>query len=200
MFERQLETERKLQYFDPLLLWLSRCVFLVPWCSTGGLEATLLGDGLPYGILSASSPDLNTSGPKGHFGLMWLSLPHLVYNSVWSSTQLVATQLATPTQLNSLARRTQLSYIIFRLPLDLWNRMFNHHQAEITVMQLTGHSLPVHQSMSVPWKFFSSSHFISEFPPTRFPLITAIRVCHLPPVHHLWITFWAGSKVEMSQL
>ena len=27
------------------------------------------------------------------------------------------------------------------------------HQAEITVMQFTGHSLPVHQSMSVPWEF-----------------------------------------------
>ena len=31
--------------------------------------------------------------------------------------------------------------------------MFDRHQAEITVMQFTGHSLPVHQSMSVPWDF-----------------------------------------------
>ena len=29
------------------------------------------------------------------------------------------------------------------------------HQAEITVMQFTGHSLPVHQSMSVPWEFYN---------------------------------------------
>ena len=72
--------------------------------------------------------------------------------------------------------------------------MFNRHQAEITVMQFTGHSLPVHQSMSVPWEFFSSSHFISQFPPTRFPLITAIRMCHLLPVHHLGMAFLAGSK------
>ena len=28
--------------------------------------------------------------------------------------------------------------------LDLWNRMFNRHQAEITVMQFRGYSLPVH--------------------------------------------------------
>ena len=28
-------------------------------------------------------------GPNGPFGLMWLSLPHLVYNSVRSSTQLL---------------------------------------------------------------------------------------------------------------
>ena len=63
-----------------------------------------------------------------------------------------------------------LRYIIIQRPhdhpLDLWNRMFNRHQAEITVMQFTGHSLPVHQSMSIPWKFFSSLHFVSQFPPT----------------------------------
>ena len=47
-----------------------------------------------------------------------------------------------------------LSYIIVRRLLDLWNSMFNRHQAEITVMQFRGHSLPVCQSMSVPWEFF----------------------------------------------
>ena len=72
--------------------------------------------------------------------------------------------------------------------------MFDLRQAEITVMQFTGHSLPVRQSMSVPWEFFSLSHFISQFPPTRFPVITAIRMCHLLPVHHLGMAFLAGSK------
>ena len=52
-------------------------------------------------------------------------------------------------------------------------------------MQFGGHCLPVHQSMSVPWEFFSSSHFISQFPPTRFPHITDIGMCHFLPVHHL---------------
>ena len=46
---------------------------------------------------------------------------------------------------------TQLSYIIVQRPLDLWNRMFNHHQAEITVMQFRGHSLPVHHSVVAQW-------------------------------------------------
>ena len=35
----------------------------------------------------------------------------------------------------------------------LWNGMFDRHQAEITVMQFTCHSLPVHQSVAVPWDF-----------------------------------------------
>ena len=64
-------------------------------------------------------------------------------------------------------------------------------------MQFTGHSLPVHQSMSVPWEFFTSSHFISQFPPTRFPLITAIRMCHFLPAHHLGMAFLARSKAKI---
>ena len=83
------------------------------------------------------------SGAPSPFGLVWLSLPNLVYNSVRSLTVWLL---------------SWLSYIIVQRPLsrllDLWNRMFDRHQAEITVMQFTGHSLPVHQSMSVPWEFF----------------------------------------------
>ena len=49
------------------------------------------------------------------------------------------------------------SYIIVHRPLNrllnLWNGMLDRHQAEITVMQFRGHSLPVYQSMSVPWDF-----------------------------------------------
>ena len=48
----------------------------------------------------------------------------------------------------ALVPQTQLNYIIIKRPhnhpLDLWNRMFNRHQAEITVMQFRGYSLPVH--------------------------------------------------------
>ena len=49
---------------------------------------------------------------------------------------------------NCSGTQTQLNYIIIQRPhdrpLDLWNRMFNRHQAEITVMQFRGYSLPVH--------------------------------------------------------
>ena len=95
-----------------------------------------------------------------------------------------------------LAHRTQLSYIIIWRPLDLWNQMFNRHQAEITVMQFRGHSLLVHHSVVYHGNFFSSSHFISQFPPTRFPLITAIRMCYFLLVHHLEWDFWLGKKVK----
>ena len=111
-------------------------------------------------------------GPKPlRPGVVFLSTSRLQLRPIFNSTP--------------LARRTQLNYIIVWRPLDLWNRMFNRHQAEITVMQVRGHSLPVHQSMSVPWEYFSSSHFISQFLPKRFPHITAIGMFHSLPVHHL---------------
>ena len=42
--------------------------------------------------------------------------------------------------------------------------------------------------------FFTSSHFISQFPPTQFPLITVIRMCHFLPVHHSEWHFWPGRR------
>ena len=48
--------------------------------------------------------------------------------------------------------------------------------------------------------FFSSSHFISQFPPTRFPLITAIGMYHFFPVHHLGMAFLAMSKGQNTTL
>ena len=66
---------------------------------------------------------------------VWPSLPHLVSRCLEFYWQL-------------LWHQTQLNYIIIQRPhdrpVDLWNRMFNRHQAEITVMQFRGYSLPVH--------------------------------------------------------
>ena len=54
------------------------------------------------------------------------------------------------------------SYIIVPLPTQyLWNGVFDRHQEEITVIQFTVHSLPVHQSMTVPWDF-TLSHSVSQ--------------------------------------
>ena len=42
--------------------------------------------------------------------------------------------------------------------------------------------------------FFSLSHFVSQFPPTRFPLLTAIGMYHFLPVHHLEWNFGPGRR------
>ena len=69
--------------------------------------------------------------------------PYIWSLAVWNSTG------------NCSWTRTQLSLIIIQRPhnrpLDLWNRMFNRHQAEITVMQFRGHSHLVHQSVFAQW-------------------------------------------------
>ena len=111
---------------------------------------------------------------------MWLSLPHLVHLRL----QLYCN--STGQNWTQLARRTQLSYIIVRRPLDLWNQMFNRHQAEITVMQFRGHSLPVHPSVVGPLPCPILSALIC--PRDLFRLLT-IGMCHFLPVHHLGIAF-----------
>ena len=129
----------ELQYIDPYSYGHQRCVFLIlQGCSTRGQEpSSLLDDGFLYCILSATSLDPNSiGGPEGLFNLVWLSY-HIL-----SLTPTVSVWLL-----------SWLSYIIVERPLNLWNGMFDRHQAEITVIQFRGHSLPVHQSMSVSWDF-----------------------------------------------
>ena len=138
-----------LQYFDPQTYGRQRCVFLVllmlnrsPGVHSAGCWLSLLH------IISIFSGPQFIRASRGPLrpGVAFLTTSRLQLRPIFNST---GTGIRTP-----LARRTQLSYIIVRRPLDLWNRMFNRHQAEITVMQFRGHSLPVHQSMSVPWEFF----------------------------------------------
>ena len=142
--------EQKLQYSDPHSYGRQRCVFLVlpmlNWRPWGPLCWVLAFFTASYQQLLWSPNSVGV--PEGPLGRVWLSLPHLFYllsNSNWNSN-------------STVWLLSWLSYIIVQHPLDrpfdLWNRMFDRHQAEITVMQFTGHSLPVHQSMSVPWEFF----------------------------------------------
>ena len=109
----------------------------------------------------------STGGPEAHSAGWWLSLVHLI--SIFSGPQtpsgfprapsagcgfLYHNSSITPSP-TVTATVTWLSNIIVQCPLDrpldLWNGMIDRHPAEITVMQFTGHSLPVHQSMSVSW-------------------------------------------------
>ena len=127
--------------FWPPLLWpstlcLSRSSDAQPEAQR---PSSLLNDGFLYCILSASSMDPNSSGPQAPSA--WCGFPYHI-----SSITPPPTVTATVTWLLSW-----LSYIIVQHPLDLWNGMIDRHPAEITVMLFTGHSLPVHQSMSVSW-------------------------------------------------
>ena len=118
-------------------------------------------------------------GFRGPLGQVWPSLPHLV-STVWKSAG------------NCLWHPTQLNYIIIQRPhdrpLDLWNRMFNRHQAEITVMLFGGYSLPVHHCSGTMGP--SPCPILSALirPRDLFRLL-AIGMCHFLPVYHLGIIF-----------
>ena len=129
----------------PTLMAVNVVSFSFSWCSTGG-----------PGVYSAG---------------WWLSLLHLISN--FSSPQTPSGFLRAPSagsgfpyHISSITPSptvtatvtwllSWLSYIIVQRPLDrpldLWNGIIDRHRAEIIVMQFTGHSLPVHQSMSVSW-------------------------------------------------
>ena len=151
-------------------------------------EAHSVGSGLSLSHLVTNGSPNTIGGPEGPFGLVWLSLPHLVSNSAFLQ---LSDFLSWP------------SYIIVQRPLNrplnLWNGMFNRHQAEITVMQLTGHSLLVHQSMSVSWAF-TLFHFINQIRLRDFFRLLAIGMCHFLPVHHFQMTCLAGPKVNIQQV
>ena len=85
--ERELETEQKLQYFDPTLMAVSVVSFSFSWCSIGSPRAHFAGWWLSllHLISNFSGPQFIRGAPNP-FGLVWLSLPHLVYNSVRSLT------------------------------------------------------------------------------------------------------------------
>ena len=116
--------------------------------SIGASEDPSVGCGLPYHIWSLavwkSAGNCFGGFPSAHFGRVRLSLPHLV-STVWESA---GNCFCTPnsTELNNNSTPT-------RSPTGSLNRMFNRHQAEITVMQFRGHSLPLHDcnGRMEPW-------------------------------------------------
>ena len=120
------------------------------------------------------------------FGLVWLSLPNLVYNSVRSLT---ATSVLT--ELYNSSTTTQS--LTRSLKSHVWTSSSGNNCHAVHRSLSSGASV-YECTMGI---FFTSSHFISQFPPTRFPLITAIRMCHFIPVHHLGMAFLAGSKPKI---
>ena len=77
--------------------------------------------------------------------------------------------------------------------------MFDRHQAEITVMQFTGHSLPVYQSMGVPWKFLPRPISSALIRPRDLFRLLAIEMCHFLPAHHFGMACLPGPMAKIQQ-
>ena len=167
------------EIFWPQSYGRQRCVFLVlQGCSTGALESTLLGAGFPYYISSIS-----VSNSTRLCSFRSIRRPYITF-------KLPRSDMDTPPRLPISGDRD------VSLPLSLewpvWSSSSGNNCHAVQRSLSSGAS--VYESKM--GFFFTSSHFISQFLPTRFPLITAIRMCHFLPVHHLEWHFWPRQKVK----
>ena len=150
---------RETSIFCLPLLWPSvLCLSCSPDAQPEALVSTLLGAVFLYCILSATS-----LVPKLHRGSRGPPRPSVAFPTTSASNW------------NSKSTVWLVSWLSYKIvqrpldrPLDLWNRMFNQHQAEITVMQFRGHALPLCQSMRVSWNFLACPILLANFCPRDF--------------------------------
>ena len=182
----------ELKYCDPTLMAVN-VIFLVllmlnrrPW---GPLCWVLAFFTASSHLLWSSNP---IGVPEGPLGRVWLSLPH---SSITPSPTVPETAL-TPVLTELYNSSTSTRSPTRSLKSHVWSSSSGNNCHAVHRSFSSGASV-YECTMGI---FFSSSHFISQFPPTRFPLITAIRMCHILPVHHLGMAFLAGSKAKIQQL
>ena len=155
--------------------------FSFSWCSTGGPGAHSAG--FRYCIFSPTGlvPKLHR-GSRGPLllggGFPYYNLPptRLISNS-WLP---VFTELYNSSIAHSIFGMACL--IVIKL-----KKIF---------MQFRGHSLPVHQSMSISWAF-TLPHFVCQIRLRDFFRLLAIGMCHFLPVHHFGMACLAGSKFNI---
>ena len=180
-----------------------RCVFLVlQGCSTGGPEAHSAG--FVYCILSPTGLQNSIGGPEGPFGLVWLSLSHLVSNSVRSLTRAFSTTsyqqlLWTPTVWLPVLTKLYDSSTPTQSPTQflewhVWSSSSGNNCHAVQRSLSSGAS--VYECIM---GFFTLSHFISQIRPRDLFRLLAIGMCHFLPAHHFRMACLAGSKVKIQQ-
>ena len=144
----------ELQHIDPYSYGHS-CFFpVLLGCSTGDPEAQLCWVlfSLQYHFSNSSDPQTPQSGvlrpllPGAGFRYRFLS-PTLLSPKTLNFLCTELYNSSTPTQYLPITGHRNMHFH------RVWNGMFDRRRAEITVMQFTGHSLPVHQFVIVPWDF-----------------------------------------------
>ena len=125
-------------------------------------------------LLQALNCNCSIGGPKGLLCWVLFSLQHPISNSLelpvyWFILLFYAHSISShnwPTEYATSA--------VFGIAY------FDHHQVEITVMQFTGHPLPVHQFVTVPWDF-NPVPYCQPSSSTKSLPITGQRNMQLPP-------------------
>ena len=173
VWEKELETEQKSNILTPTLMAISVVSFSFSRASQPGAWGPSLSG-------TCSHPSIfSPTGLQTHWGSRGPLLPHggFLYN-ILSLTHLISNSLllnrgpggpfcwVLAFSTASCLQLTDSPTPWFPVFTELYNSSIAHSVfgmaclIVITVMQFTGHSLPVHQSMSVPWDF-NLSHFFS---------------------------------------
>ena len=137
--------------------------------------SSLLDDGFLYCILSPTGLQNSIGGPEGPFVRVWFSLPHLVSDV---SDPRLSDFLSWP------------SYIIVQRPLNLWNGIFDCHQAEITVQRSLSSGASVYECIMG----FYLVPFHQPNPLMRFLSITGHWNVSLPSSASLWNGMFARAE------
>ena len=183
--ERELETEHNCNILTPILMAVNIVSFSFPWCSTGGSLCWL---SLLHLISNFSGPQLIwAQGPPS----AWCGFPYHI-SSITPSPTVTATSVLTELYNSPTSTQSPTRF----LELHVWSSLSGNNCHAVHRSLSSGASV-YECTMGI---FFTSSHFISQFPPTRFPLITAIRMCHFLPVHHSEWHFWPGRRSKHNTL
>ena len=145
MCERELENEQNCNILTPTLMAVSVVSFSFSRPAQPEAQGLsfLLRAGFLYHILSATSLDPNSSGdPRA---------PSAGWGFPYHPSSITPISNCNSNCLTSVLTELYNSSTSTQSPTNLWNGMFDRHQAEITVMLFTGHSLPVHHSVVVQW-------------------------------------------------
>ena len=178
--------------FWPPPLWPSTlCLSRSSDAQPEALGSTLLGASFLYCILSATSlvPKFHR-GSQGPLGRVWLSLPHLVYNSVSNcNCNCHLTSVLTELYNSSTPTRSPTRSLEWH---DWSPSSGNNCHA--------GHrSLSSGASVYECIMDFTLSHFISQIHPRDLFRLLAIGMCHFLPVHHFVMACLLGPKVKIQQ-
>ena len=190
--ERELETEQKLQYFDPHSYGRQRCVFLV-------------------------LQDFSTGGPEAHSARWWLSLLHLI--SIFSGPQLIRVPMAPPAWCGFPYHNSSItpslsnwnSKYLTSVLTGLYNSSTSTQLPTRFLESQVGSSSSgnnchvVHRLVSSGASVYECTMGIflprpissANFRPRDFLSQLQIRMCHLLPVHHIGMAFLAGSKAKI---
>ena len=178
------------EIFWPPLLWPSTlCLSRSPDGQPEALGSTLLGAGFLYCILSATSlvPKLHqgSRGPPS----AGCSFPYHISSITPSPTGWNSNSTVTGFTSELYNSSTSTRSPTRSLKSHAWSSSSENNCHAVQRSLSSGASV-----YECTLGFFSLSHFVSQFPPTRFPLLTAIGMCHFLPVHHLEWHFGPGRR------